>query len=102
MSKCPYTWFKSLIGKSSGSANEAAELRVTVAKKGETIVDVSLPARSARWLLEVIPDEVIAKIRAEGILIDTIQADLAANPSLVPQAIFTLDEPERKVKVWLE
>ena len=102
MSKCPYTWFKSLIGKPTSKEGEATELRVTVSKMGKTTVDVALPAKSARWLIDVIPNDVVEKIRSEGIPIDLIQADLANSTKLISQALFTLDEPSRVVKVWLE
>ena len=102
MAKCPYTWVKSLFSRPSGDPNVASELRVTVTKGGETTVDVSLPAKSARWLIDVIPVEVINKIRSEGIPIDSIQDDLAKNPQLMPQDIFLLEESFRRVRVWLE
>lgn len=105
MSKCPYTWFKSLINPSitSTQPGEAAKaLRVTVEKNGSTTVDVSLPAKSARWLIDVIPSDVILKIRQEGIPIDSIQSNLAENKNLPAQDIFTLVETHRSVRVWLE
>lgn len=101
MSGCPYTWFKGLFAQSNknGLANC---LRVTVSREKSTVVDVSLPAKSAGWLMELIPDEVITKIKAEGIPLEAIQADLAAKEQLVPQKIFSLDEEHRSVTVWLE
>lgn len=101
MSKCPYTWFKSIFSTKSVNG-EATELRVSVSRNGETTIDVSLPAKSARWLIKTIPDDVVDKIRNEGIPIDAIQTDLANSEKLVPQKIFTLVEPDRTVSVWLE
>lgn len=101
MSLCPYTWIRSLI-PSSKNDGIAKQLRVTVLKKGEVVVDVALPARSAKWLIDVIPDDVIVKIKAEGIPIEAIQEDLAQRDVFVPQGIFQLKEPHREVLVWLE
>ena len=105
MGACPYTWFKTLVKSDSAvraDKKHATELRVTVSRNGETTVDVTLPAKSARWLLEVIPEEVIKKIRAEGIPIDAIQENLAQASELTIQPIFTLSDSVRLVKVWLE
>lgn len=102
MSACPYTWVKSFFSLKRNKSTEASNLRVTVSRNQEITVDVSLPARSARWLIELIPSDVVCKIRAEGIPLDDIQSDLAASKELVPQKIFTLTEPNREVTVWLE
>lgn len=105
VSKCPYTWFKSLFGSSNTSTQEGGEaqhLRVEVKRNNETIVDVFLPARSARWLIDLIPNDVITKIREEGIPIDFIQEDLAKREVLYAEKIFTLVEEHREVNVWLE
>ncbi len=100
--KCPYTWFRGLFPQPTGTADEAAQLRVTVLRNQEVTVDVALPARSARWLIELIPDDVMKKIRAEGIPIDDIQGELAQRLVLNPRKIFTLIETHRTVAVWLE
>lgn len=101
MSKCPYTWIKSFLG-SSDRKGEASQLRVTVLKEGKTMVDVALPAKSATRLISIIPEEVVARIRREGIPIDDIQEDLSGRESFSPQSIFLLSEENRTVKVWLE
>lgn len=101
MAGCPYTWFKSLISKNENS-KLASLLRVSVQKNKETVVDVSLPANSARWLIDLIPGDVVFKIKSEGIPLDAIQLDLASRSELLPQKIFILDEPNRTVSVWLE
>lgn len=98
---CPYTWFKGLISPKP-TDGRASLLRVIVEREAVTTVDVSLPARSAGWLIELIPQDVVTKIKAEGIPIEDIQADLASKASLYPQKIFDLYEPHRSVKVWLE
>ena len=102
MSRCPYTWVKNFLGVPSANAAEASQLRVTVRRGDDETVNVALPARSARWLVDLIPADVVAKIRAEQILLDAIQDDLARSEKLVPHRIFELIEPGRAVTVWLE
>ena len=103
MSKCPYTWFVGLFAKPEAQPGRPAQhLRVTVDKNRDRVVDVALPAHSARWLIDLIPDDVIAKIRAEGVPLDDIQKELSQRAELMPQKIFKLTEPERSVEVWLE
>ncbi|MEY4617644.1 MAG: hypothetical protein RJB66_2604 [Pseudomonadota bacterium] len=103
MSKCPYTWFVGLFsGSSPFPKTEATHLRVTVEKERVRVVDVALPAGSARWLIDLIPSDVIVKIKEEGIPIEAIQEDLAQRAHLSPQKIFNLEEPHRQVVVWLE
>jgi hypothetical protein len=102
MTGCPYTWFKSLLPLKSSKSEYASLLRVTVKKDQIVCVDVSLPAKSAGWLIDLIPEDVVEKIRSEGIPIDQIQANLGATKNLLPQRIFELIEPQRIVNVWLE
>lgn len=102
MSGCPYTWVRNLFGAKKTNSDVASALRVTVAKMGIVTVDVSLPAGSARWLIDLIPDDVMTKIREEKIPIDNIQEDLKIKDVLKPQKIFILTETEREVQVWLE
>lgn len=102
MSICPYTWFRDVFSKGKSTSGKAQNLRVSVTKNGERVVDVALPARSARWLIDLIPEDVLIKIRSEGIPIEAIQSDLATRDVLVPQGIFELKEAHRVVQVWLE
>lgn len=102
MGACPYTWVRSFFTSKNRNKTEASELRVTVSRNSEVTVDVALPARSARWLIELIPNDVVVKILAEGIPLEEIQKDLAERDILNPQSIFTLQEPHREVRVWLE
>lgn len=102
MSRCPYTWVRNFLGRSAEATGEAQHLRVRVMHRAEERVDVSLPARSARWLVDLIPADVVARIRDEQIPLDEIQAELAGQDRLVPRQIFELDDGERSVMVWLE
>jgi hypothetical protein len=101
MSKCPYTFVKSMFGKPHPT-KEASHLRVTVTRGEETTVDAALPAHSARWLMELIPEDVLTQIYKEGIPIEKIQEDLSQQKVLFPRKIFTLTEPHRAIDIWLE
>ena len=102
VSSCPYTWVRNFFGTPAPNAKEATQLRVTVHRGTEERVNVSLPARSARWLVDLIPADVVASIHAEKIPLDAIQGELAQSDKLVPHRIFELIEPGRSVLVWLE
>lgn len=106
MSKCPYTWARGLFGARAQSGarpdGPARNLMVLVVRDGEERVRVALPSRSARWLIELIPKDVVAKIRAENIPLDAIAAELNQQSELLPREIFSLSEPDRQVTVWLE
>lgn len=101
---CPYTLIKKFLGKdeNTGLSSVANLLRVVVKKSGEVKVDVSLPAQSARWLIELIPGDVVLSIKNEGIPLDSIQKELSTREVLQPQQIFQLNEPHRQIDVWLE
>lgn len=101
MSLCPYTWVRDLFKKKEENGL-ASYLRVTVSKGEKVVVDVSLPAKSAGWLIELIPEDVLSKIRSEGIPIEEIQKDLSQMNQYFPQKIFLLSESHRTVNVWLE
>jgi len=103
MSGCPYTWIKNTLNIFPKTKTlEASELRVTVKRGGDLKVDVSLPAGSARWLIDLIPEDVLKKIYAENIPIHLIQDSLKNKDKLLPQSIFKVQDEEREVKVWLE
>jgi len=75
---------------------------VRVVRDGEERVRVALPARSAKWLIELIPADVVAKIRAEDIPLDAMMHDLNQADELFPHPIFSLNEEHRQIEVWLE
>ncbi len=106
MSKCPYTWVRGLFGAGTRTAAEpdapARNLMVLVVRDGVERVRVALPSRSARWLIELIPSDVVNKIRAEDIPLDAIAADLNGQATLYPREIFSLHESHRQITVWLE
>ena len=105
-SKCPFTktvnFIAGVFGRSESATTEAKNLRVRVLKGGEERVNVYLPARSARWMMDLIPEDVLAKIHEEGIPIDRIQDELKAATVLTARQIFQIEEAGRLVEVWLE
>lgn len=104
MARCPYTWVRSFFSTTTATnpGEPAQHLRVRVVRDGEQRVLVTLPARSARWLMEVIPGDVQDKIRAEDIPLDEMMAELHQETVHYPRQIFTLSEPHRQIDVWLE
>lgn len=48
----------------------------TFMDSGQLRARVALPSKSARWLIEMIPADAVATIRAEEIPLDAITADL--------------------------
>lgn len=104
MSSCPYTWVRGLFSSSSPAkpGHPARNLMVRVVRDGEERVMVSLPSKSARWLIELIPADVVARIREEEIPLDAITEELNQTDVLYPRPIFTLTDSHRQVDVWLE
>ncbi len=107
MATCPYTWVRGLFspGAKSVPGESARNLMVrvvSVVSDGEERVRVSLPSKSARWLIELIPADVIRKIREEQIPLDAITEDLNRQEVLYPRAIFSMADEHRQVTVWLE
>lgn len=104
MARCPYTWVRSFFTSNTATpaGAPAQHLRVRVVRDGEERVLVALPARSARWLMEVIPADVQDKIRAEDIPLDEMMAELHQQEVHYPRPIFTLSESHRQIDVWLE
>lgn len=106
MSKCPYTWVRGLFSphgsKPRADGEPASQLVVRVVRDGDERVRVSLPARGARVLMDLIPSDVLARIREEQIPIDDMMLELRNEPVLLCRQIFTLREAHREVDVWLE
>lgn len=106
MATCPYTWVRAFFSPNSSTpanpGEPAKNLMVRVVRDGQQKVRVALPARSARWLLDLIPDEVVEKIRAEDIPLEAMMLDLSTQKELYPRQIFSLSDPSRQVDIWLE
>lgn len=103
MSLCPYTYVRKFLTRTKPNPNgEANNLFVKVIKNGTEVVSVALPVKSAHWLIELIPADVVEQIKKEQIPLEQIQENLRTQPVLVPQSIFSLVEERRSVLVWLE
>ncbi|MES3032631.1 MAG: hypothetical protein V4813_01390 [Gemmatimonadota bacterium] len=104
MATCPYTWVRGFFSTATKAApgEPAKNLMVRVVRDGEERVRVALPSKSARWLIELIPADVVAKIKAEEIPLEAITDDLNRQEVLYPRPIFSLEEEHRQVTVWLE
>lgn len=102
MSLCPYTYLVELISPTKSKSSEAQSLKVVVHRDGQCIVDVTLPAHSARWLIDIMPDSVVEKVLKEGIPLHAIQDRLARMEKLYPLLIMDLKDENRNVRVWLE
>lgn len=105
MAGCPYTWVRGVLGitaKPAKDGDPAKHLMVRVVRDGDERVKVWLPAQGARRLMDLIPDDVMDKIRNEEIPIDDIMEDLRREPTLYPRPIFSSHDDARQVDVWLE
>lgn len=105
MATCPYTWVRSALGfgdRPTRAGEPAQHLVVRVVRDGDERMRVALPARGARRLLDLIPEDVLARIRDEEIPIDAMVEELRTEATLMPRRIFDLRDDHREVAVWLE
>jgi hypothetical protein len=70
MAGCPYAWVRGFFSAGSKQGVDptrpASNLMVRVVKSGEERVRVAQPARSTRWLIDLIPDDAVARIREDA------------------------------------
>lgn len=66
-----------------------------------TAVSLSMPAEAALDLENIIPEDVLERIRASGVAIGAIVNRVRAS-SIAPQELFVLDEGPKRHRVWLE
>jgi predicted unusual protein kinase regulating ubiquinone biosynthesis (AarF/ABC1/UbiB family) len=77
------------------------QLQILVEERGEQKARVTLPGTSVERLEELIPDDVLAKLREQGI--DPGKLGLSAfEGGCKPQQLFGLTEGDKKIRVWLE
>ena len=69
---------------------------------GQLRVRVALPSKRAGWLVEMIPLDAVATIRAEEIALDAITVDLNRQEMRLPRPIVSTAAEHRQVLVWLE
>lgn len=79
----------------------AATLRLRVVRGGEQTVQLSFAATAAGNLPDLIPQELAGRLRARGIDLRQLAADAVAG-GFRPSDLFTLEEADRTVRVWLE
>lgn len=76
-------------------------LKVQVERGGERVVSLAFPARSALCLEEIVPPDVAARLSANGVDLQALQARLERQ-GLVPQSVFEDRTGEQHTRVWLE
>jgi hypothetical protein len=76
-------------------------LRVAVWEGGQAKVNLTFKAVLARSLADLIPDDLVEKLRARGTDVQRI-ADEAAVSQFAPGELFRLAEESKLVRVWLE
>ena len=76
-------------------------LKVHVIKPNGNEVKLTMPARVIDNLKEVIDRSVMESIQRQKIDLDQVAAK-ARRKGYAPHTVFEVEDPERKVKVWLE
>jgi ABC1 atypical kinase-like domain len=79
----------------------ARHLRVLVREKGESVADISMPARAVEDLENLVPEAAHIAINNQGRSIREIQDTILQN-GICPQLVFEFREGARDYKVWLE
>lgn len=80
---------------------KANNLKILIVKNGETVVDISMPAVSSKWIIDLLPEDTLKKISEKGIDILKIQERLNQSSELQCQELFQLETEEKKIRVWL-
>lgn len=88
-------------GLAPGFDGIARYLQIYVVKPNGNKVRLTMPARVAECLEEVIDPPVMESIVRQNIDLKQIQ-DRVRKSGFVPQTLFDLKDPERDVRVWLE
>ncbi len=76
-------------------------LRVRVEEACHVKVDLTFRASAAEFLSDLIPEDLLEKLRARSIDLDTIVAR-TVQKQFAPGELFQLLEGTKKVSVWLE
>ncbi len=77
------------------------KLRVCVYRDGRKRVELTFRAIAAERIDELMPDDVLEALARRSIDIQAIKRRLQAT-GLAPGDVFTLDEENRQIRVWLE
>ena len=85
-----------------GAGKAAQHLKVKVLEGGREKVALSMPAEAALDLESLIPEDVVASIRATGETdLEAVAADIR-RLGLQPQEILDFDKGDKNYRVWLE
>jgi len=76
-------------------------LKIDVKKGNGNRVTLTMPARVAENLEEVMDPPILESIKKQNIDLDEIQLRTRRS-GFIAQTVFEFEDPERKVKVWLE
>jgi hypothetical protein len=79
----------------------AQYLKIHVIKPGGNAVRLTMPARVAENLRDVIDPPVQASIDRQGIDLEALQSRICRS-GFIPQTAFEFKDSERYIKVWLE
>ncbi len=90
---------KLVVGAGNGELRSTV-LRVQVTEEGETIVDVTLPARAIENLAELVPDTVQQKCLQDGLDLAALGARIMKEGG-APQDVFLTRIGRRHYHVWL-
>jgi len=81
---------------------EAKYLKIKIVRDDVTTVDLSLPAKSCRWMMELIPNEVLLKIKERGIDLALIEEKFNNQKILFPEEIMVIKTEEKIISIYLE
>ncbi len=80
----------------------AKKLKIVVSRNQVQTVNLSLPANSCRWIIDLIPDDILIKIKERGIDIEKIQNEFKSADVLVPKSILNIETEEKIIQIYLE
>ena len=79
----------------------ATTLRLRVVRNGEPVVQLSFTAAAVGHLQDLIPQELVGRLEHRGINLQQLADDAVASGHQ-PCELFTLEEDDKTVRVWLE
>ena len=79
----------------------ATTLRLRVVRNGELVVQLSFAAAAVGHLRDLIPQELVGRLEHRGINLQQLADDAVASGHQ-PCDLFTLEEDDKIVRVWLE
>lgn len=80
---------------------KAKQLKVKLIKNGKEKVNLSFPVHTVTYLSTIIPPTVKPKLVESGIDLDSLREQII-NSDFQQQEIFSVEDHEKKIKVWLD